>query len=284
MTSCSITRRIPASPRCASGWRSPAGARVRRCAPRRADPIFAPCSTPRSGSCRRRYVAATTAAGYTTAAINPRPSPPPPRPSPPQCQRRMVAGVTRSPRRRRTARPDQAVTLPRGAGQQRRADHLGRVRPPQQHRHRQQHMRDQALAPAGPPRPPHPVDPVHPTRPCPSPRAQHTRATRAVDLAGRQPRLDPNRIRLYRHQRCLRASARPSATVVHDMRREGRCHVRRQDSSASIHRPNWVIILGSAVDLQSEIPIGGHAGSAGLLSGVSTSGLRSSPLRAGGQV
>ena len=88
--------------------------------------------------------------------------------------------------------------------------HLGRVRPPQQHRHRQQHMRDQALPAAGPPRPPHPVDPVHPTRPRPPPRAQHTRATRAVNLTGRQPRLDSNRIRLYRHQRCLRASARPS--------------------------------------------------------------------------
>jgi len=33
---------------------------------------------------------------------------------------------------------------------------------------------------------------------------------RAVDLPGHQPRLDSNRIRLYRHQRCLRASARPS--------------------------------------------------------------------------
>jgi hypothetical protein len=97
MTSCSITRTIPACPRCASEWRSPVGARVRRCAPKRADPIFAPCSTPRSGSCRRRSVAATTAVGCTTAATNPSRSPPPPRAS------RQHPSRLRSPRIRTLA-------------------------------------------------------------------------------------------------------------------------------------------------------------------------------------
>jgi hypothetical protein len=71
-------------------------------------------------------------------------------------------------------------------------------------------MRHQTLAAATPPRPQHPRDPMHTTRPCPTPRTQHPRAARAADLTGHQPRLDSNRIRLYRHQRCLRASARPS--------------------------------------------------------------------------
>ena len=55
-----------------------------------------------------------------------------------------------------------AVTLTGRPSQQRRADHLGRVRPPQQHRDRQQHMRDQARRAAGPPRPQRPSIPRTP--------------------------------------------------------------------------------------------------------------------------
>ena len=100
MTSCSITRRIPASPRCASGWRSPAGARVRRCAPRRADPIFFSVLRRRGREVAGDATSQPPAAGYTTAAMNPRPSPPPPRPSPPHPSR-LRSSPTRTPRLRR---------------------------------------------------------------------------------------------------------------------------------------------------------------------------------------
>lgn len=106
-------------------------------------------------------------------------------------------------RRRRNTKlwTDRAVSRPAGPGLQRRPDHLGRVRPPRQHRDRQQHVRHQAPRAASPTWPQHASDAVHPPWARPPPRTQRRRAVRAVDLPGRQPRLDPDLICLYRHQR-----------------------------------------------------------------------------------
>ena len=121
-------------------------------------------------------------------------------------------------RRNRQPRPDPAVPLTTGPRRQRRADHLDRIRAPQQHRHRQQHVRDQTPRAPRPPRPQRPRQPVHRPRPRPPPRTQHRPTTRARQPPGRQPRLDRNLVSLYRHQRvppCIQHG--PPATVLHDM-------------------------------------------------------------------
>ena len=119
--------------------------------------------------------------------------------------------------------PDPAGDPDRPPAPQRRADHLGGVGPPQQHRDRQQHVRDQTPRAPGPPRPQR-ADPTHPTWPGPTPRREHPRAARATELPARQPGLDPNLICLYRDQRvppCIQHG--PPAAVFPDLRREGRC-------------------------------------------------------------
>ena len=199
----------------------------------------------------------TPASRATSSEMHPRRLQPAAHPPQPAAHRRR-----RHPQRR----PDRPVTLPGSPSQQRRADHLGRVRPPQQHRDRQQHMRDQAPPRTGPaaaaatrrPRAPHAAGPT--------PTAQHPRATRAVDLPARQPRLDPNLICLYRDQRvppCIQHG--PPAAVFPDIRREGRCHVRRQDSSdtGTVTTPTTTdtntnkINPSSATDLTSPGPVVG---------------------------
>ena len=120
------------------------------------------------------------------------------------------------PTDRRRRRPDQGGDRPVPvAGRprdQRGPDHRGRISPPQQHRDRQQHVRDQARrtpGPAGPQRP----DAPDVTSAGPPPRGQHPRTLRARNAAARQPGLDQILIRLYRDQRvppCIRA--RPSRT------------------------------------------------------------------------
>jgi hypothetical protein len=95
-------------------------------------------------------------------------------------QPRTVPAGTPQPHR------DPAVTTAGRPRRQRRADHLHGVRPPQQHRHRQQHMRDQTPTAPGPPRPQR-ADPTNATPPGPPPRRQHTRTTRTTHLTGRQP-------------------------------------------------------------------------------------------------
>jgi hypothetical protein len=119
-----------------------------------------------------------------------------------------------------------------GAGQQRRTDHLGRIRPPHQHRDWQQHVCDQTRRAPGSSPPQHLGEPVHTTRRRPPPRAQHLPAARTLDLPGGQPRLDSNLISLYRHQRVPpRIQHGPPAAVFHDIRREGRRHLHRMHSS-----------------------------------------------------
>jgi len=108
----------------------------------------------------------------------------------------------------------------------RRHGPAGPRRSPRQHCDRQQHVRDQTIPAAGPPRTQHAGDPIDTARPCPSPRAQRLPAVGAVELPGRQPRLDPDLISLYRDQRvppCIQHG--PPAAVLHDMKREGRCRL-----------------------------------------------------------
>lgn len=109
-----------------------------------------------------------------------------------------------APRRRHRnpkRRPDRPMPRPTSAGHQSRTNHLDRIRTPQQHRDRQQNMGDQTHRAARPPRVQHPRPAVDTARACPPPPPQHTGAIRAADLPSHQPRLDPNRISLYRHQR-----------------------------------------------------------------------------------
>ena len=105
-------------------------------------------------------------------------------------------------RRRRHAeqQPDPPMTTTGRPCQQPGPDHPGGVGPPQQHRDRQQHMRDQAARAPCSPRPQRP-DPTDPTRSGPTPRSEHPVATRAIELPTRQTGLDPNLICLYRDQR-----------------------------------------------------------------------------------
>lgn len=90
-------------------------------------------------------------------------------------------------------------------------------------------MRRQALAATTATGPQHPADAMHLAWPGPPPRGQHTRTVGAGHPPGDQPRLDSNRISLYRHHDASVHQHGPPATVHHDMRRGGRCHVRRQD-------------------------------------------------------
>lgn len=106
-------------------------------------------------------------------------------------------------RRRRHPQPltDRAVTGTRSTGPDRGTDHLGGIRPPQQHHHRQQHMRGQTRPAPRPPRTQRPRKSVNPPPPSPPPRPQRllTPDHRAGDLPPEQPRLDQNRISPYRH-------------------------------------------------------------------------------------
>lgn len=111
-------------------------------------------------------------------------------------------------RRRRHLQPLTGRAVPGTAGPSlyRGADHIRGIRPPQQHRHRQQHMRHQARAAPRPPRTQRPLDTMHSPPPGPPPRPQHLTTHRrwTGELATGQPRLDQNRVSLYRQQRCLR--------------------------------------------------------------------------------
>ncbi len=90
-----------------------------------------------------------------------KPGAPPPQPTP--------------HRARRCTQPDRdpAVAKAGSSRRQRGTDHLDSVRPPQQHRDRQQHMRDQTPHAPGPPRPEQ-AHPTHATWPGPTPRSEHT--------------------------------------------------------------------------------------------------------------
>jgi hypothetical protein len=132
--------------------------------------------------------------------------------------------------------PDRAMTRAAGAGRHRRTDHVDGIPAAQQHRHRKQHMRKKASRAARTPRPKHLRDAVHPAGTRPPPRSQRLLTPRTRELATGQPRLDQNRISLYRHQRCLRASARPSRCgPPRHNRREGRCRIHPRDSSGARH-------------------------------------------------
>jgi hypothetical protein len=152
-----------------------------------------------------------------------------------QTRRQPAQPATHRRRRHPQPPPDPAVTGPAGPSRHRRADHVSGIPAAQQHRHRQQHMRDQA------PRTPRATrakplrDAMHPAGTRPPPRPQRLPAPRTRNTALSQPRLDQDRVSLYRHQRCLRASARPSRRRPPRHRREGRCRVRRRDSSGARH-------------------------------------------------
>ena len=125
---------------------------------------------------------------------------------------------------------DRTVTGTLPASGHRSTDHLDPIRPAQQDRHRQQHVRDQTPRAPRPPRSQYPGHTVHPAGPRPPPRPQQPPTPRTRQLPVHEPGLDQNRISLYRHQRCLRASARPSrdGPPRHDTR-EGRGRLRRRD-------------------------------------------------------
>ena len=92
----------------------------------------------------------------------------------------------------RPTRRDRPGTRPGRLRRQRRPDHLGQIRPPQQREHRQQHMRHPAPAAARPPRPHRhqpAAAPQHP-RPGPPPPGQHTRRNPGTQAPRRQPPLD----------------------------------------------------------------------------------------------
>jgi hypothetical protein len=97
---------------------------------------------------------------------------------------------------------DGAMASTGTTGDDHRADHVRAIRPTQQHRHRQQHMRHQTRPAPRPPRTQRLRDAVNPPPPRPTPRPQRlvTTGRRAGELAARQPRLDQDRVSLYRHQ------------------------------------------------------------------------------------
>jgi hypothetical protein len=99
------------------------------------------------------------------------------------------------------------VTLAVGASRQRRPDHLNRVRPPEQARHRQQHMRHPTSGAPSPPRPQHHQPTSLPDRPGPgmTPPGQPAPTPRTRHRAFTQPPLDVTSINPYRDQRCLHA-------------------------------------------------------------------------------
>ena len=134
---------------------------------------------------------------------------------------------------------------------QRGPDHRGRISPPQQHRDRQQHVRDQARRTPGPAGPQQP-DASDVTPAGPPPRAQHTWAGRARHAAGRQPGLDQILIRRYRDQRvppCIRA--RPSRTCLPG-------HV---GGRAVVQLPMLVTVPGTTTGLNSTTPRSAFLGS-----------------------
>ena len=113
--------------------------------------------------------------------------------------------------------PDHPMPRPTRPGHQRRTDHLDPIRTPQQHRDRQQDMGDQTHGATGPPRVQHPRKTLDTAWARPPPRTQRAQTIRTDHLPRRQPRLDPNLICLYRHQRvppCIQHG--PPAAVLHD--------------------------------------------------------------------
>ena len=190
------TRQRPATP---SPGRSPRPARTGRSPPR----------SPRRPRRARPATAHPSAFGTTTStpAGGQQPEVAPRGPPPDGWQAAATSHAPSTPAP--ATAPDRPVTAAGGAGRQRGADHLSGVRPPQQHRHRQQHMRDQTPSA---PRPPWTQRPGMPrtSRARAHPHGRSDPAPRTHRTARRQPRLDPNLICLYRDQRCLRASARPS--------------------------------------------------------------------------
>ena len=200
------------------------GARPRRGPARREQPT----TRTRRGDLPRRHRAEHPDRART--GRSPPPSPPPTRPARPATASPSAVGTGRStPARRGHLQQEQPDRLQPAAHHPQPAPHRRRRNPKlqpdpavpapaarassaapitsaayarrSQHRHRQQHMRDQTPGAPGPPRPQHPRDPTHSTRPRPPPRTQHPRARRTANLPGQQPRLDPNLICLYRDQR-----------------------------------------------------------------------------------
>jgi hypothetical protein len=102
-----------------------------------------------------------------------------------------------------------------------------------------------AAAPS-PPRTKRILQPIDPTeRGHDLPSGQHpVTATRALDLPGRQPGLDANRIDLYRHHRCLQhcsAARRRPAKTVHTKTIEPAV-TPTSPSATSMDRPAMVVI------------------------------------------
>ena len=118
------------------------------------------------------------------------------------------------------------VTQPQSRlARQRRADHRDRIRPPEQAKHRQQHMRRPTPHTPRPPRP-HPLTTTRPPdRPDPgmTPRRQPTPTPRAPKLTRFQMRFHNRSPRRYRQHRCPRAPSHgPPATCLPGPNRRGR--------------------------------------------------------------
>ncbi len=109
---------------------------------------------------------------------------------------------------------------PPRTGGQRSPNPFRRIRSAQKHHPRQQHVGDRARPAACPP--PQPLDLSGPGIP---PAAQHTDPTRrAADPTGRQPRLDVDRVSLYRHHRCLQPLQRGTPQAGQDFSGVPRTH------------------------------------------------------------
>ena len=226
--------------------------------------VYSCWSTPPAGSAPAA-AHASTPTRPATPTPRPPPSPnagapprPPPRPLPPRRHRRTRRGEgvrvvvqfmqqpgERRPQSRRVGRPptqpaphrrqrpphprgDPSSAPPRRPGQQRRTDHIGRIRPPGQHRSGQQHMRAPARTALRPPRnnltaPTIRTEIVpHGPRSSPRPRRQHPRTTRARQLASTQHIIDLINIRTYREHGGASSTAQTALPMLAKDQREGR--------------------------------------------------------------
>ena len=123
-------------------------------------------------------------------------------------------------RARRHPQPDRDPPVPQPQGRlrrQRRADHRHRVRPSEQAKHRQQHVRRPAPRTPRPPRPDPHTTAGSPHRPDPgmTPRHQTTPASGAGERTRSQVGFHNRSRRRYRLHRCLRAPSHgPPATCL----------------------------------------------------------------------